>query len=94
MKPEIVQATEDVLAQHELLDELVAIRKSLGLSLRDVAERMGDYPATVRAIESEDSDPRLEELQRYARAIGCRITFIVERDFKSAPRNLKSEESS
>ncbi|HEV2088532.1 MAG TPA: helix-turn-helix transcriptional regulator [Cryptosporangiaceae bacterium] len=50
--------------------DLVAHRRSVGLSQTEVAARMGTSQSTVARLESGDVDPRLSTLERYARAVG------------------------
>lgn len=79
MRPEVEAVLEDVDAFNTLMDTLVTARKER-YTLEEVAHRMGySDPVLVTDIEAEDCDPTVEELQRYARAIGHRIVFTVER---------------
>lgn len=68
-------ALEDAEQMHEILDKLVKLRKALGLTQNEVAERMGVRQPTISSIENESSDPRLSTLQRYARAVEGQIHF-------------------
>jgi len=61
---------EDTSALHRLIDGLVKLRKALGLSQAEVANRMGIRQPTVSGFEKESSDPKLSTLQRYCLAIG------------------------
>lgn len=71
--PGVRDAREDLAAIHELLDQLVELRRELGLSQKDVADSMGVRQPTISQFETESSDPKLSTLQRYARALGCRV---------------------
>ena len=55
-------------ADDEMRWALIQARKEAGLSQRDVAEMMGVKQPTVAAFESQDNDPRLSTLRRYALA--------------------------
>lgn len=68
---------EDAKELHRLLDELVERRKQLNLTQTDVARLMGVTQPTVSAFESEDSNPRIETVQRYARAVNASAGFNV-----------------
>jgi transcriptional regulator with XRE-family HTH domain len=76
--PEFRAAYEDETERHQLIDWLVSIRKRLRLAQSEVARRMSVKQPTVSGIETEGSDPRLSTVQRYARAVECRITFHVQ----------------
>ena len=76
----------DELAEHlveshsNLLDELVLIRKQNRLTQEEVAERLGISQPAIAAFESEDSNPTLSSIRRYALAIGARIFHTVSND--------------
>lgn len=70
-------AYEDAEERHRILDKLVALRRHRGLSQRGVADRMGVRQPTVSGFETEDSDPRLSTLQRYARAVEATLRLAL-----------------
>ena len=76
--PEFRAASEDVDHRVELVETLVALRKSLGLTQSEVAERMGVKQPTVSGFESAGSDPRLSTVQRYARAVQAHCRVVVQ----------------
>lgn len=75
--PQFRAAYEDAEERHGILDKLVALRRHLRLSQTTVAARMGVRQPTVSGFETEDSDPRLSTLQRYARAVGARLRLVL-----------------
>ena len=64
-------------ADDEMRWALIQARKEAGLSQRDVAEMMGVKQPTVAAFESQDNDPRLSTLRRYALAVGASVEHRV-----------------
>jgi transcriptional regulator with XRE-family HTH domain len=70
-------AYEDAEERHSILDKLVGLRRIRRLSQSAVAARMGVRQSTVSGFETEDSDPRLSTLQRYARAVGARLRLVL-----------------
>ncbi len=66
-----------VAADDNLLDQLVELRKSKGLTQRDVADRLGVDQSAIARIESGDRDPHLSTLRRYALAIGAEVEHKV-----------------
>lgn len=60
-----------------IINRLAAIRRSHGISQREVAERMGTSQSAVSEIESHQNDPRFSTLIRYARAVGAKVTTRV-----------------
>lgn len=78
--PAVAQATEDAETRLDLLDELVALRKSSHLTQKQVAEAMETTQSTVSEFENGGEDPYLSTLQRYARAVGAKLSVHVQRD--------------
>jgi transcriptional regulator with XRE-family HTH domain len=70
-------AYEDVEERHSIIDKLVGLRRFHRLSQGVVAARMGVRQPTVSGFETEDSDPRLSTLQRYARAVEARLRLVL-----------------
>ncbi|HEX3946864.1 MAG TPA: helix-turn-helix transcriptional regulator [Acidimicrobiales bacterium] len=56
-------------------EELVARRRSLGLSQTEVAARMGTSQSAVARLETGVGDVRLSTLQRYAAAVGWALDW-------------------
>jgi transcriptional regulator with XRE-family HTH domain len=71
--PAFRAAYEDAQERHRIIDTLLRLRRHQRLSQSAVAESMGVRQPTVSGFETEDSDPRLSTLQRYARAVGARL---------------------
>lgn len=61
-----------------LAAELTAQRVALGLSQTEVAARMGTSQSAVARLETGDLDTRLSTLERYAAAIGHRLSWSLE----------------
>jgi ribosome-binding protein aMBF1 (putative translation factor) len=63
--------------EYAILDEMLAARRSAGLSQAQVAERMGTKaPAVARlesALASGKHSPSIDTLRKYASALGKRI---------------------
>jgi transcriptional regulator with XRE-family HTH domain len=75
--PAFRAAYEDALERHSILDRLIGLRRARHLSQAAVADRMGVRQPTVSGFETEDSDPRLSTLQRYARAVEARLRLVL-----------------
>lgn len=69
----------------ELLLDLIALRKSKGITQAALASRMGVTQATVASFERYDSDPKLSTVRRYAHAIEALIKHVVEPDVGQHP---------
>lgn len=60
--------------QPDLITQLIAIRKSRGLSQREVARRMYVTPPLISMFENGKRPMHTNHLLAYAQAIGARIT--------------------
>jgi transcriptional regulator with XRE-family HTH domain len=61
-----------------LSDELVDLRRHLGLSQTQVAARMGTSQSAVARLETGTSDVLLSTVERYASALGRRLDWTLE----------------
>ena len=69
-----VKAEYDKLApEFELIDQLLSMRNSSGLTQQEVAERMSTQKSNVSRLERGRSNPSWKMLTRYARACGYKI---------------------
>lgn len=61
--------------RRQLLADLAARRRELGLSQTEIAARMQTSQPAVARLESQTGDVRLSTLERYAAAVGKRVDF-------------------
>lgn len=61
--------------RRRLLMDLVAQRRAAGLSQTEIAARMHTSQSAVARLEAGQVDVRISTLERYAAAIGSRITW-------------------
>jgi transcriptional regulator with XRE-family HTH domain len=64
--------------RRQLVAQLVARRRELGLSQTDVAAQMGTSQSAVARIESGAPDVRLTTLERYAAAVGRTLDWRLQ----------------
>lgn len=62
----------------QIVSELRARRKAAGLSIADVAERIGTPRARVSEIENGHIGLTLKRLYEYADALGLKVTIKFE----------------
>lgn len=67
-------AYEALEAEFALVEEMIAARGRAGLTQADVAARMGTTQSVVARIESGRNSPNLKTLEKYARAVGTRVS--------------------
>ncbi|MDE2887201.1 MAG: helix-turn-helix domain-containing protein [Gemmatimonadota bacterium] len=75
--PETKAEYEAQRPEFELLDKLLEARKRAGLTQGQVAEKMGTKPTAITRLESASRlhSPKIETLQKYAEAVGCRLNI-------------------
>lgn len=76
--PGFAGALEDAQLRQGILTQVIAIRKSLRISQRVVAERMQTTQSAVSDLENGAVDAHLSTLQRYARAVTARLVIGVD----------------
>ncbi len=81
-KDDIRRRGREAFAAHEqalagTIHELRQLRESMGLSLQEVAERMGTDRANLYRLENVPGNPTVATLARYAKAVGKRIVISV-----------------
>ena len=82
-KEEILRRGRQVFADHEramaqTIGDLKRARQSQGLTLQEVAERMGTDRSNVHRLERGSGNPTVATLARYAEAVGKRIVITLE----------------
>lgn len=82
-REDILRRGREVFAVHErtlaeTIGTLKRAREALGLSLQDVAQRMGTDRANVHRLENTPGNPTLATLARYAEAVGKRMVVTLE----------------
>ena len=71
-------AMSDARSLHKILDDLIALRVSLKLNQTQLGRLMGVSQAAISAIESEESNPLVETLQKYARALDAKFEMSID----------------
>lgn len=75
------------------LDEFLKARADAGITQAEVANRIGTTQSAIARLESGGGkhSPSLATLQKYARALGCRLELRLVRD--AAARKAESRSS-
>jgi len=63
--------------RRDLIDALVALRRTSHMTQADLAQRMATSQAAVARLEAGEIDPRLSTLQRYAASMGKRVIWQI-----------------
>ena len=74
--------------RQQLVGDLAAARRAVGLTQTQVAARMRTSQSMVARIEAGDVDVRLSTLERYAAAVGRRLDWQIRQgDDDARPRS-------
>lgn len=75
--PEVRAAYDAMETEFALLRQMLRARNKAGLTQAEVAERMGTKAPAITRLESSltsgKHSPSLATLQRYAKAVGCKL---------------------
>ena len=71
---------------------LRAMRNSRGLSLKQVAQRVGCTPSYLSMVENDKLDPSASRLKKIADALGCTIIELFSEQSNGAEVVLRKEE--
>lgn len=77
-KKNITALNQDEIEQIEIVAQLVARRKGLGFTQKDLAERTGLKQAAIARLEREGAIPRLDTLEKISHALGLKVTLVDE----------------
>lgn len=74
-RPEVKKAYDQLDEEFGFLEEVLKARAAAGLTQAEVAERIGTTQSAIARLESPSGrhSPSVETLQKYARALGCRV---------------------
>lgn len=69
--PEVRQAYQELIPRFAVVRQLIALREQHGWSQRELADRAGMKQPQLARLETGQVEPRLDTLQRLAKAMGC-----------------------
>lgn len=73
--PSVLAGNEDFDVYEDMMELLLKNRKDAAISQQKVADYMETTQSAVSEIETLGSKPRIDTIQRYARAVGYKIVF-------------------
>jgi transcriptional regulator with XRE-family HTH domain len=80
-RADVKEEYEQLDEEFRLLDEFLKARAAAGITQAEVAERIGTTQSAIARLESGKGkhSPSLATLQKYARALGCRLELRLVR---------------
>jgi len=79
-QPDVRQEYDALSEEFEMIDKLLNMRTSAGLTQDEVARRMGTKKSNISRLEKGNTNPSWNTLKKYAHACGFEITM----DFHAA----------
>ena len=80
LEDEKVKAEYDrLIPEYQLIDQLLSMRTSAGLSQQELAERMGTQKSNVSRLEHGRTNPSWRMLTRYAHACGYELKLTASK---------------
>ena len=77
--PEMIALGEDINHFIDFIQKSRELRRAEGLTQKDMAARMETTQSCVSDFERIGGDPRIQTIQRYARAMGYRARLVLEK---------------
>ena len=89
-QPEIRKAYDQLADEFAFLDEVLKARAASGLTQAEVATLVGTTQSAIARLESPTSShsPSVGTLQKYARALGCKVEIRLVPDTGLTPRSI------
>lgn len=91
--PSFATGLDEQFNKYRLAQELKAMREKAGLSQKQLAERVHTKQPSIARLERARVLPRLDLLQRVARALGAEVVVSFRR-IQSSPRRSRAESAS
>jgi transcriptional regulator with XRE-family HTH domain len=76
--PEVKREYDQLAAEFELIDALLAMRKKSGLTQDEIAQKMGTQRSNISRLEKGCGNPSWKTLKNYAHACGFEIFMKVK----------------
>ena len=70
-------AVDNSTSTYELITQLVIIRENRGMTIDQVAQRMGVNKSTISRFERGNTNPTMKTIRRYAEAVGAYLATVA-----------------
>lgn len=76
--PQHLAIAEDFNALEDFIQSAKTLRQTQGITQQDMADRLDTKQPCISDFERLGGDPRIRTIQRYARALGYKLTLSLE----------------
>lgn len=77
--PEVQASYQELAPRFAVVRQLIALREQRGLSQRELADRAGMKQPQLARLETGQVEPKLDTLQRLAKAMGCHVQVTFQK---------------
>lgn len=77
-RPEVKEEYDALGSQYEIIRAEIESRKAVGMTQKELAERMGTAQANISRFESGNYNPTLAFLQKMAQSLGKTLKISME----------------
>lgn len=77
-RPEVKEEYDALGPQYEIIRAEIESRKAVGMTQKELAERMGTAQANISRFESGNYNPTLAFLQKMAQSLGKTLKISME----------------
>lgn len=77
-RPDVKEEYDALGPQYEIIRAEIECRKKLGMTQKELAERMGTAQANISRFESGNYNPSLAFLQKMAQSLGKNLKISME----------------
>ena len=81
---ELRQAYQDLAPRFSVVRQLIMLREQRGWSQCELPDRAGMKQPQLARLETGQVEPKLDTLQRLAKALGCRVRVSLEPAYPTA----------
>ncbi len=94
-RPDVKSEYDRLDEEFAFLDEFLKARSSAGITQAEVAQRIGTTQSVIARLESGGGkhSPSLATLQKYARALGCRLELRLINETKASKSEVRTMRS-
>lgn len=76
--PEVKKEYDALGPKYEIIRSEIEIRKAIGITQKELAERMGTAQANISRFESGNYNPTLSFLQKMAQSLGKNLRIYMD----------------
>lgn len=77
--PKVKKEYDKLAPRYTVISELIAARINKGMTQKDIAERIGTKQSAIARLESGNTNPSLEFVQKVAQVMGYKLNIHLSK---------------